>query len=77
MAHTDNDSWDLASSVGTTATMVALGRALSSREPDALIDTITAVSRTELFTRHGLALPPTGEGDALGEIVHVSATTPG
>ncbi len=38
MARTDNDSWDLASSVGATATMVALGRALSSREPDALID---------------------------------------
>ncbi|BBZ65959.1 putative S-adenosyl-L-methionine-dependent methyltransferase [Mycolicibacterium insubricum] len=38
---------------------------------------VTGVSRTELFTRHGLALPPAGEGDALGEIVYVSATTPG
>lgn len=38
MARTENDSWDLASSVGTTATMVAVGRALASREPDALID---------------------------------------
>ena len=38
MTRTDGDSWDLASSVGATATMVALGRALSSREPDALID---------------------------------------
>ncbi|BBX04433.1 hypothetical protein MMOR_53690 [Mycolicibacterium moriokaense] len=32
MARTDNDSWDLASSVGSTATMVAAQRALSNRE---------------------------------------------
>lgn len=38
MARSDNDSWDLASSVDTTATMVAVGRALASRQPDALID---------------------------------------
>ncbi|MEV3901564.1 class I SAM-dependent methyltransferase [Mycobacterium sp. NPDC050551] len=38
MARTDSDSWDLASSVGATATMVAAARALASREPGALID---------------------------------------
>lgn len=32
MARTDNDTWDLASSVGATATMVATQRALASRE---------------------------------------------
>ena len=32
MARTEGDSWDLASSVGTTATMVAAQRALSNRE---------------------------------------------
>jgi len=32
MARTDNDSWDLASSVGSTATMVAAQRVLSNRE---------------------------------------------
>ena len=32
------DSWDLASSVGATATMVAAARAVASREPDRLID---------------------------------------
>jgi methyltransferase (TIGR00027 family) len=32
MARTDNDSWDLASSVGATATMVAAQRVLSNRE---------------------------------------------
>jgi methyltransferase (TIGR00027 family) len=38
MARTDNDSWDLATSVGATATMVAASRALASQEPDALLD---------------------------------------
>ena len=38
MSRTDSDSWDLASSVGATATMVAAARALASREPDSLID---------------------------------------
>src|SRR5262249_59932458 len=32
MARTDNDTWDLASSVGATATMVAAQRAFSHRE---------------------------------------------
>src|SRR6476661_4893121 len=38
MARVDADSWDIASSVGATATMVAAARAIASREPDALID---------------------------------------
>lgn len=33
----DGDTWDLASSVGATATSVAASRALASRGPDALI----------------------------------------
>jgi methyltransferase (TIGR00027 family) len=37
MTRSESDSWDLASSVGATATMVAAGRAMASREPDALI----------------------------------------
>ncbi len=32
MPRTDNDTWDLASSVGSTATMVAAQRVLSNRE---------------------------------------------
>src|ERR1700755_862039 len=32
MARTEGDSWDLASSVGATATMVAAQRAMSNRE---------------------------------------------
>jgi methyltransferase (TIGR00027 family) len=38
MARVEADSWDIASSVGATATMVAAARAIASREPDALID---------------------------------------
>ncbi|BBX46260.1 class I SAM-dependent methyltransferase [Mycobacterium cookii] len=38
MPRTDRDSWDLASSVGATATMVAAARAAASRRPDPVID---------------------------------------
>ena len=38
MARSDSDRWDLASSVGATATMVAAARAVASREPEPLID---------------------------------------
>jgi methyltransferase (TIGR00027 family) len=38
MARTDNDSWDLASSVGATATMVAAARAMATTADDPLIN---------------------------------------
>lgn len=38
MTRTDRDTWDLASSVGATATWVAACRALAGKRPDALID---------------------------------------
>jgi len=38
LARTDNDSWDLASSFGATATAVAASRAVASQGPDALLD---------------------------------------
>ncbi|MCV7281929.1 class I SAM-dependent methyltransferase [Mycolicibacterium flavescens] len=37
MTRTDNDTWDLATSVGATATMVAAARAVASSGEDALI----------------------------------------
>jgi methyltransferase (TIGR00027 family) len=37
-ARTDTDSWDLATSVGATATMVAAARAMATRDPRHLID---------------------------------------
>jgi methyltransferase (TIGR00027 family) len=56
MSRTDADSWDLASSVGATATMVAAARALASREDDPLIvdpfaaDLVRAVG-VDFFTK--------------------------
>src|SRR5262249_7168761 len=56
MARTDNDSWDLASSVGATATAVATGRALASQGPTPLLDDpfaeplVKAVG-SEIFTK--------------------------
>ncbi len=38
MTRSDSDSWDLATSVGTTATMVAAARAVASREENGLIN---------------------------------------
>ncbi|BAX90286.1 putative S-adenosyl-L-methionine-dependent methyltransferase [Mycobacterium shigaense] len=38
MARSDNDSWDLASSVGATATAVATQRAMASQGPEPLLD---------------------------------------
>ena len=37
MTRSDTDSWDLASSVGATATMVAAARALASEDTDPII----------------------------------------
>ena len=38
MSRTHDDDWDLASSVGATATMVAAGRAMATRDPRRLIN---------------------------------------
>lgn len=38
MPRTHDDEWDLASSVGATATMVAAGRAMATKDPRGLID---------------------------------------
>jgi methyltransferase (TIGR00027 family) len=38
MARSSDDTWDLASSVGATATMVAAARALATKDPRGLID---------------------------------------
>ena len=54
MARTDGDSWDLASSVGATATMVAAQRALAHREKlidDPYADPLVRAVGLEFFTR--------------------------
>lgn len=56
MARTDDDSWDLASSVGATATMVAAARALVTRIDGALIsdpyaEPLVRAVGVDVFTR--------------------------
>ena len=54
MARTDNDTWDLASSVGATATMVATQRALATREgliDDPFAEPLVRAVGVDLFTR--------------------------
>jgi methyltransferase (TIGR00027 family) len=56
MARTDRDSWDLATSVGATATMVAAARAAATRRPDAVIndpfaEPLVRAVGLDLFTR--------------------------
>ncbi|MCW2655294.1 MAG: O-methyltransferase [Mycobacterium sp.] len=78
MARTDGDSWDLASSVGATATMVAAMRALASQQQDPLVqdpyaDPLVRAVGTEFFVRllDGEIEPPNaGEGaDVDGALV--------
>ncbi len=38
MARAHDDNWDLASSVGATATLVAAGRAMATKDPQGLIN---------------------------------------
>lgn len=47
MARGDSDTWDLASSVGATATSVAASRAFAARGPDPLIDDPYAAALVE------------------------------
>lgn len=56
MARTDNDTWDLASSVGATATMVAAARAVVTRVDGALIsdpyaEPLVRAVGVDVFTR--------------------------
>ena len=56
MARTDNDTWDLASSVGATATMVAAARAMATTAENPLIndpfaDPLVRAVGVDFFTR--------------------------
>ena len=56
MARTDGDTWDLASSVGATATMVAAARAMASKTERPLIndpyaEPLVRAVGLELFTK--------------------------
>ncbi|TRW81718.1 class I SAM-dependent methyltransferase [Mycolicibacterium sp. 018/SC-01/001] len=81
MARIDGDRWDLASSVGATATMVAAARAVASREPDPLIDDPFAAALVravgiDFFTKlvdGELTLPETGESAVASVMTDVMA----
>src|ERR1700730_2759066 len=62
MARTDNDTWDLATSVGATATMVAAARAIATKADlidDRFADPLVRAVGVDFFTRWA-----TGELDA-------------
>ncbi|MCW2649361.1 MAG: hypothetical protein QOE41_271 [Mycobacterium sp.] len=63
MARTDNDTWDLASSVGATATMVAASRALVSRGPNPIINDPYAAPLVEAVGIDALSRMARGELD--------------
>jgi methyltransferase (TIGR00027 family) len=72
MARTDNDTWDLATGVGATATGVAVGRALASRGPDPMIndpfaEPLVRAVGVDFFTRmaSGQLDPAEVDGDAV------------
>jgi O-methyltransferase involved in polyketide biosynthesis len=71
MARTDEDTWDLAVSVGATATVVAIGRSLANRLPNALIydrfaEPLVRAVGVPFFTRitSGELDPPDADGGA-------------
>lgn len=85
MTRTDQDTWDLASSVGATATMVAAARALASEGANPIIDDPFAAPLVravglDFFTRlvDGGVLPETedgGERDLLLETDSIAVRT--
>src|SRR5258705_9713976 len=68
MTRTDHDSWDLRSSVGTTATMVAAARAVATRQPHPIINDpwaaplVEAVGIESLSRMVELGTPPADAG---------------
>ncbi|MET0704279.1 MAG: class I SAM-dependent methyltransferase [Mycobacterium sp.] len=71
MARTEGDSWDLVSSVGATATIVAAQRAVGTRSADALIndpfaEPLVSALGVDYFTRY-----------ARGEFAEATATEAG
>jgi methyltransferase (TIGR00027 family) len=72
MARTDNDSWDLATSVGATATGVAVGRALANRADNPLIndpfaEPLVRAVGVDFFTRLASGELDAGDVDDGGE----------
>lgn len=74
MARTDNDTWDLASSVGATATMVAAARAVATRQgaviDDPFAEPLVRAVGVDFFTKlaSGELAPSELDPDATGGI---------
>jgi methyltransferase (TIGR00027 family) len=74
----EGDTWDLASSVGVTATMVAAARAVATRSPDALIndqfaEPLVRAVGIDFFTKmaNGELDPRALDGDEDGSLQHL------
>src|SRR5580693_4151885 len=72
MTRTDNDTWDLATSVGATATGVAVGRALANRASTPLIndpfaEPLVRAVGVDFFTRLASGELDAAEVDGGGE----------
>jgi len=80
MARTDDDSWDLATSVGATATMVAAHRAVATNRPQPLIDDpfaepLVRAAGIEVFSRLAAGeLEPGQAGDFLHRMTDLFAS---
>jgi O-methyltransferase involved in polyketide biosynthesis len=74
MPRTHDDSWDLASSVGATATLIAACRAMATKDPRGLINDLFA---EPLVRAVGLELPSPDDDEPPGEIIYVSGTLAG
>jgi len=66
MTRSDTDSWDLASSVGATATMVAAARALASEDTDPIISDPFAAPLVRAVGNADYRLPHTGGSTPAG-----------
>ncbi len=80
MARTDDDSWDQATSVGATATMVAAHRAVATNRPEPLIndpfaEPLVRAVGIDVFSRlAGGELEPAEVGEFLGRMTDVFAS---
>ena len=73
MTRTDQDTWDLASSVGATATMVAATRALASAESNPIINDPFAAPLVRAVGLNFFVRLVDGDDAPLGDVNYVSA----
>lgn len=75
---TDDDTWDLATSVGATATMVAAGRARATRAnllDDRYAEPLVRAVGVDFFTRWATGELAAADGDVPGSFWGMQQTT--